>query len=113
METSAKWDTTVSQELQSNMELPVLEVHIAPMTGLKNCKVDILSLLQSCVKKVTSAHLLLPSLLQLVLMIRTTQPALDLPVVVHLLVQLMLTASGTLTQTQQMELLKKCVLKQT
>lgn len=36
METSAKWDTTVSQELQSNMELPVLEVHIALMTGLKN-----------------------------------------------------------------------------
>lgn len=36
METSAKWDTTVSQELQSNMELLVLEVHIALMTGLKN-----------------------------------------------------------------------------
>jgi len=113
METSAKWDTTVSQELQSNMELLVLEVHIALMTGLKNCKVDILSLLQSCARRVTSAHLLLLSLLQLVLMIRTTQPALHLLVVVKLLVSLMLTANGTLTQTQQMDSLKKCVLKQT
>ena len=74
---------------------------------------DILSLLQSYVRRVTSAHLPLLSLLQLVLMIRTTQPALDLPVVIKLLVSLMVTANGTLTQTQQMELLKKCVLKQT